>query len=294
MSSCALKKETGLNKPGSSRGVRGAVRRFSSLGLVAPALTLYGVLLVGPLGILVHQSFAAGDNSLTLSHYQSLLSKSFAFSLAETFKISIIAAFAATISGYLVAFYLIRRCSPRTRNRWLSGIVSILFLSLLIRIYALLLTFSAGPIMQFVTGLFGISPTGRTMTEALVTLGLVNFTMPLVILSLLGPIENVNPKLVDAAQTLGAAYWKAFFSIELRLSLAPIVSAGIMTFSLCISAFLIPMILGRGFIDFVANLVYVRFQEVFDPATGAAMAVVLLLMTMVVIYGVQRISTSRG
>jgi putative spermidine/putrescine transport system permease protein len=252
------------------------------------------VLLVGPLGLLVHQSFAAGGNSLTLSHYRALLSESFAFSLIETFKISIIATLAATLLGYLVAFYLIRRCSPRMRNVWLNIIVSILFLSLLIRIYALLLTFGTGPFMQFVTGLFNTSPTSRTMTEMLVVLGLLNFTIPLVILSLLGPIENIDPKLTEAAQSLGAAYWKAFFTIDLKLSLASIVLAGITTFSLCISAFLIPMVLGRGFVNFVANLVYVRFQEVFDPGTGAAMAVALLLITLLVIYGVQRVATSRG
>ena len=290
----SIRQASGRSALGRTSATRGAARRLSPLGLVAPALTLYGMLLVGPLGLLVRQSFAAGGNSLTLSHYRALLSDSFAFSLIETFKISIVATFAATILGYLVAFYLIRRCSPRTRNVWLNVVVSILFLSLLIRIYALLLTFSTGPFMQFVTGLFNISPTSRTMTEMLVVMGLVNFTLPLVILSLLGPIENINPKLIEAAQTLGAAYWKAFFSIEFKLSLASIVSAGITTFSLCISAFLIPMVLGRGFVNFVANLVYVRFEEVFDPGTGAAMAVVLLLITLLVIYGVQRMATPRG
>jgi len=277
-----------------NRGAGSAVRRLSPLGLVAPALALYGVLLVGPLGLLVRQSLATGGDSLTLSHYRALLSESFAFSLIETFKISIIATLASTILGYLVAFYLVRRCSPRMRNVWLNVIVSILFLSLLIRIYALLLTFGTGPFMQFVTGLFNTSPTSRTVTEMLVVLGLLNFTIPLVILSLLGPIENINPKLMEAAQTLGAAYWKAFFGIDFKLSLASFVSAGVTTFSLCISAFLIPMVLGRGFVNFVANLVYVRFQEVFDPATGAAMAIALLVITLLVIYGVQRITTPRG
>ena len=244
--------------------------------------------------LLFHQSFSAGDGLFTLDHYRSLFSRSFAYNLIETLKLSAIAAVAATVSGYLIAFYLIRQCTSRMRNIWLNAIVSILFLSLLIRIYALLLTFGAGPLMEFVTGLFGMSPTSRAMTELLVVLGLVNFTMPLVILSLLGPIENINPKLMEAAQSLGAAYWEAFFSIELKLSLTNLVSVGITAFSLCISAFLIPMVLGRGFVDFVANLVYVRFQEVFDAATGAAMAVALLLITLLVIYSVQWLLIRRG
>lgn len=283
-----------LDRGNIRRAAPNAFRRLPLLALVAPAFALYGVLLVGPLGLVLHQSIAASDNSLTLAHYRALLSESFAFSLIETFKISLIASIAATISGYLIAFYLIRWCTPRMRSIWLKGIVSILFLSLLIRIYALLLTFGSGPLLQVVAGLFNTSPTGRAATETLVVLGLVNFTLPLVVLSLLGPIENINPKLMEAAQTLGAPYWKAFFSIEFKLGLTSIVSAGITAFSLCISAFLIPMILGRGFINFVANLVYVRFQEVFDPAAGAAMAVVLLLMTLLVIYVVQRISAPRS
>ena len=265
--------------------------RTSAFSLVTPALLLYLFLLVGPLCLLLHQSlFSAGPDGskFTLEFYRALFSESFIRSLFDTFRISVIATCIATSLGFLMAYHLIRHSGRRMRNVWLNIIVSILFLSLLIRVYALLLTFSGGGFIGFAAALIGVSSTSRGLTEALVVMGLLNFTIPLVILSLLGPIENINPKLMDAAQTLGAPYWKAFLTIDTALAAPSLLSIAIVTFSLCMSAFLIPMILGRGFVQFVSNLIYVRFEEVFDPSAGAAMAVVMLLITLAIIYGVQR------
>src|ERR1700687_5852952 len=264
--------------------------RAWNFSLGTPVVVLYLFLLVGPLCLLLHQSFFStgpGGSTSALEFYRSLFAESFIRSLLDTFRTSVIATCITTLLGYLMAYHLIRHSSRRTRNVWLNVIVSILFLSLLIRVYALLLTFSGGGFMRFVADLIGVSSTSRALTEALVVMGLLNFTIPLVVLSLLGPIENINPKLMDAAQSLGAPYWKAFLTIDTALSAPSLLSIAIVTFSLCMSAFLIPMILGRGFVQFVSNLIYVRFEEVFDPSTGAAMAVVMLLITLAIIYGVQ-------
>jgi putative spermidine/putrescine transport system permease protein len=63
--------------------------------------------------------------------------------------------------------------------------------------------------------------------------------------------------------------------------------------TLCLSAFVIPMVLGKGRILFVANLIYTRFSEVADYPSGAAISLVMLALSLIVIYGVTRLTDAR-
>jgi ABC-type spermidine/putrescine transport system permease subunit I len=264
--------------------------------LVLPALALYVFLMVGPLLQLVYQSVHTQDGGagrFTIEFYRSLTSPSFVGTLLVTVKTSLASAAICTSIGYLVAYCLVRRCSERVRNIWLNVIVSILFLSLLIRIYALSLTFGSTGVTPWLARVFGFSPTGSGVVEVMIVLGLLNFTLPLAILSLLGVVESVSPALALAAQSLGAPRFKAFLTIDAAICLPRILSTGILIFSLCISAFLVPMILGRGFVQFVSNLVYLRFSDLFDPGTGAAMALVLLAVTLAMIGAAHRLLPNR-
>jgi putative spermidine/putrescine transport system permease protein len=265
--------------------------------LIAPALALYMALLAGSVSGLVVESFhgEASDGRFTISFdtYRSLALGGFGRVLLDTLRISVIATSISVAVGFLVAHHLARRCSPKMRVLWTNMIVSILFLSLLIRVYALALTFGPTGLMPYLAQLLDLRPTSRALTECLVVMGLLNFTMPFVALSLVGVVENINPRLSEAAQSLGAPGWRAFFSIDVALALPSIVGIAAVAFSLCISAFLIPLILGRGFVLFIANLVYVRFSEILDFPTGSAMAVVMLLLAVTLIYGLQRITRRR-
>jgi ABC-type spermidine/putrescine transport system permease subunit I len=265
--------------------------------LIAPAVALYSALLVGPLGGLIVESFHGqevnGGFAGSLDAYRDLASGGFGRVLLDTLRISVIASLISVAAGFLVARHLARHCSPRMRVIWTNVIVSILFLSLLIRIYALALTFGPAGLMPYLALLLNIRPTSRALTECLVVMGLLNFTMPFVTLSLVGVIENINPRLNEAAQSLGAPGWRAFLTTDLTLALPSVVSIAAVAFSLCISAFLIPLILGRGFVLFLANLIYVRSSEILDFQTGSAMAVTMLLLTMALIYGLQRVARGR-
>ena len=64
------------------------------------------------------------------------------------------------------------------------------------RTYALELTFgAAGPLRSILLAL-GISPNGRGYIEILVGAGLLHYIMPMSTLTLLGTIQNVDPRLV--------------------------------------------------------------------------------------------------
>jgi putative spermidine/putrescine transport system permease protein len=104
---------------------------------------------------------------------------------------------------------------PGVLNRlWL------LFLSALIRVYSLELSFGTVGLGRTLSGLMGVSSNSRTYAEFLVVIGLMHHSIPLAALLITATIQNINPRLVEAAQALGAPLWRGHLSITLPLSYA--------------------------------------------------------------------------
>ena len=106
--------------------------------------------------------------------------------------------------------------------------------------------------------------------------------------TLLGTIQNVDPRLVDAAQALGAPAWKAHLTITLPLCMRGLLAAFLFAFTFSISAFVIPMILGKGRVLFISNLIYNRFSEIADYPSGAAISIVLFAVALTIVYVMSR------
>ena len=81
--------------------------------------------------------------------------------------------------------------------------------------------------------------------------------------------------------------------MTIPLSARGLLSAFLISFTLSISAFVIPMILGRGRVTFVSNLIYNRFSELANFPSGSAVAMVMLVFSLTVIYLVSRFTSKR-
>ena len=127
----------------------------------------------------------------------------------------------------------------------------------------------------------------------LVISGLLHYVIPLSALVLVGTIQNINPRWVEAAQSLGAPRWKAHLGITVPLSLRGILAAFVICYTLNISAFVVPLILGKGRITFVSNLIYSRFSEIANYPSGSAISLVMLLLSLILVYGISRLAARR-
>jgi ABC-type spermidine/putrescine transport system permease subunit I len=224
----------------------------------------------------------------TLSNYTELLTPAFADFFFETMRISLLASLTGLIFAFPLAHWITRRFSPRWRAIAVGFFATLMFLSVLVRTYAMELTFgAAGPLRPLLLAL-GISPNGRGYIEILVGAGLLHYIVPVATLTLLVTIQNIDPRLVDAAQALGAPGWKAHLSITLPLSMRGLLAAFLFAFTFSISAFVIPMILGKGRVLFVSNLIYTRFSEIADYPSGAAISIVLFVVALSVVYALSR------
>jgi len=272
-------------------------RNHGPLALILPGSAVFLVLFFLPMAGLFVESLrlyvpgsigSAANAPFTLNNYAELLTPSFGGFFFETLKISLLASLAGLLFAFPLAYWIVRRLSPRWRAIAVGLLVTLMFLSVLVRTYALELTFgAAGPLRPLLLSL-GIMTNGRTYIEVLVAAGLLHYIVPVATLTLLGTIQNVDPRLVDAAQALGASGWRAHLSITLPLSMRGLLAAFLFAFTFSISAFVIPMILGKGRVLFISNLVYTRFSEIADYPSGAAISMVLFAVALAVVYLLSR------
>ncbi len=268
--------------------------------LLAPAIVLFVGLLVFPMTNVVEESFrqfipgrvgSTKDAPYTVFNYAELLNWVYVGYFFETFRISFIASLIALLIAYPIAYFVARFRTNWLRNLMLGFLVTMMFLSSVVRVYALELTFGPVGLMRPISKLLGMRANSPEFAELLVISGLLHYVIPMSALILVGTVQNINPRWVEAAQSLGASRCKAHLGITVPLSLRGILAAFAICYTLNISAFVVPMVLGKGRITFVSNLIYNRFSEVANHPSGSAISLIILLLSLLLVYGISRLLT---
>ena len=278
-----------------------SVRRRGS-GLILPAVVVVAVLLVVPLLLVGDESLrlfvpgrvgSAHNAPLTLENYAELVRPAYARYFADTLRISLVASLLALLLAYPIGYRVAREARARVRRAWIAFLVVMLFLSILIRVYAVSLAVGPAGFGRGIAEFLGLALSSRGYAELSIVLGLLHCLIPMAAIVLLAPLQALNPRLVEAAQALGAPAWKAHATITLPLSVRGVMAAFMLCFTFSISAFVIPLVLGKGRVLFVSNLIYSRFGEIGNYPGGAALSIALLGLSLLVVYALDRAAASR-
>ncbi|MDE6259575.1 MAG: iron ABC transporter permease, partial [Oscillospiraceae bacterium] len=109
---------------------------------------------------------------------------------------------------------------------------------------------------------------------------------PVCYMMLKGLLKNIDPSLEEAARDMGASRGKVFMTVTLPLLLPGLGNAFLVTFIESIADFANPMIIGGSY-DTLATTIYLQITGAYDKAGAAAMAVVLLSITLLM-FAVQK------
>jgi putative spermidine/putrescine transport system permease protein len=283
---------------------RSSTLRLHPIALaLVPALLIFALLFIAPMAGMALESFrlftpgrigAVAGAPFTTNNYAELLNLPFLGLFIETFRVSLAATIVGLVVSYPLAWFIVRRFSPRGRAVATGLLITLILLSMLVRTYAIELTFGSVGILRPVLRALEISPNSGWYIECLVGAGLLHYIIPVATLTLLGTVQNVDPRLLDAAQTLGAPSWRAHLTITLPLSRTGLVSAFLIALTFSISAFVIPMVLGKGRVLFLSNTIYNRFSEIADYPSGAAISIVMLAVSLMVVLGISTLSRPRA
>jgi putative spermidine/putrescine transport system permease protein len=266
------------------------VGRRVRLLLLGPYVLLLVVFFVVPLLLMVgislsRESFGRLEWALTLRHYVRFLTDSYYLSvLADTLWLGVLTTVATLLLGYPLAYHL-----ALTRSRWkpllIVFILSPLLVGIVIRCYGWMILLADRGLINTTLVEHGwlARPLPLMYNKFGVTVALVHVFLPFMVLSLTGVLKRIEPALIEASQTLGASPRRAFWEVTLPLSLPGILAGSLLVFSLAISSFVVPILIGGFKVHVLPMTVYEQVLSVFDWPFGAANAIVLLVISVALI-----------
>jgi putative spermidine/putrescine transport system permease protein len=241
---------------------------------------------------LSRQSFGAFEWAFTFKNYARFLTDAFYLGvLWDTLWLGFLVTVAALLLGYPVAYHL-----AHTRTRWkpllLVFILSPLLVGIVIRCYGwMILLADRGLVNATLVERGWLAGPLPLMYNAFgVGVALVHVFLPFMILSLTGVLKRIEPALLEAANTLGASPARTFLEVTLPLSLPGILAGSLLVFSLAISSFVVPVLLGGFKVYVLPIIVYEQILSVFDWPFGAANALILLVISLAIIAGYVKVT----
>jgi len=108
--------------------------------------------------------------------------------------------------------------------------------------------------------------------------------LPFMALPLYVSLEQIDPRLIEAAQDLYASGTKAFLKVTLPLSLPGVIAGTLLTFIPATGDFINAQLLGTRDQYMIGNVIQSRFLEITDYPTAAALSFVLMGLILVAIF----------
>lgn len=272
------------------------------LALLAPAVLVVVLLLAAPLGALLSYSFAPGGstradfaNGVTLENYAGILNDWFYLAIIlKTLWYSLIVTAASIALGWPLAYFLWKAPS-RVKTLLTVAVVAPLLISIPVRNYGWMVILGDTGIVNMALMALGFieQPLKMMYTNFAVVLGLTHVLMPFVVLAVLATLERIPANLAEAAQSLGASPVIAVAAIVVPLSAPGVIAGASLVFCVAVSSYVTPALMGPSGAKYSATLVYQQFVSAFDWPRGAAIAAVLLAITIFTLLFILGIASRR-
>jgi putative spermidine/putrescine transport system permease protein len=223
------------------------------LFLVLPVLVSFALFVAPQIAFLrgsLFRNLGYGEigSTLTFENYRQFLTDAFYLdSLLLTVGLSLATVVVSILVGFPMAYGLARSTSP-WRSTWVTLLIASSLVTVVIKALGLMVLLSVnGPVNKALVALNLMDAPIRMLSYNIgVTLGLVHYTLPLVVLVLFSVIQTIPQSLEEAAASLGAGPWRAAWRVVLPLALPGLVAAGLMAFNLAMGTFTSTALLGGG------------------------------------------------
>ncbi|MFJ9989330.1 ABC transporter permease [Pseudomonas putida] len=268
--------------------------------LSAPALALFAALLIVPLLLTLVLSFNVFDYEVgiradhwTFEHYLALLGDSYFLEIFwRTFWISALVTLLCVVIGVPEAYILSRMGSP-WRSIFLVVILTPLLISVVVRAFGWSLLLGADGLVNHAIQALGGAPMKLLYTPFAVIVALVHVMLPFMIIPVWTSLQKLDPAAEQAALSLGASQAKVMRLVVLPQVMPGVLSGTLIVFGLAASSFAIPGLLGGRRLKMVATLVYDQYLADLNWPMGAAIAIALLLVNLLIMLSWNRMIERR-
>ncbi len=211
----------------------------------------------------------------------------------RSFWLALIATAICLLVGYPVA-YLMSREGPGFQRVAMALIMLPMWMNFLLRTYSWMSILENNGLLNQLLQKIGViylynKITGSDIeyfqlirTPGAVVLGMVYNYLPFMILPIYTVLCKLDPRLIEAAQDLGANSANVFRRVILPLSVSGIVSGVTMVFVPSVSTFAISRLLGGGTQMMLGDLIENQFLGgAYNPHLGAAISMVMMVIVVV-------------
>jgi spermidine/putrescine transport system permease protein len=262
--------------------------------LLAPGVLWLATLFLVPLGFLGYQSLQSGifptyEFTWELSNFTDAISD-YREQLVRSFLYAGIATVVALFLAYPLVYWIAFRAGP-WRNLFLLAIVAPFFVTYLIRTLAWLnILADEGPVVGFLQWANVLGEDDRLLaTTFAVVSGITYNFLPFMALPLYVSLEQIDPRLLEAAKDLYASSFQAFLRVTLPLSAPGIVAGTLLTFIPAAGDFINAEFLGTPKQQMIGNVIQAKFLESLDYPTAASLSFILMAAILIAVLVYARI-----
>lgn len=265
--------------------------------LILPMYIFSILFVLGPLLYMIALSFATNHEGLgvtfrfTLENFKKMADPVYVGTFVQSFQVAIMTTILVVVIGYPFGYFMAKQ-SKRGKRLLMFLIMVPFWTSSLLRMYGWIIVLQAKGIVNTVLIQLGLIrvPIKILYSYPAVLIGMVYALLPFMILSVYSSVEKMDWTLVEAAKDLGASNWKAFSTVTLKLTLPGLLSGVILTFIPSMGLFFIADILGGNKIVLVGSLIQDQLGRGGNWPFAAALSVVLMILTSLMIYLYRRIT----
>jgi putative spermidine/putrescine transport system permease protein len=262
---------------------RGPHSRYWAL-FVGPYAAYLLVFLVLPfvnvalLSVYLHSPTKIAVEEFTATNYAKLWEVYYATLFLRTLRLSLVVTVVCAVLGYPVAYFLARSTS-RMMTLGLFLLIMPLLVSTVIRVFGWLVILGSEGLVNQGLRLLGARESVRLLhTEGAVIIGLAQQTMPFMVLPIMAAIERISPSLEEAARNLGANWGQMFVRTILPLSMPGLLSGSLLVFSVSMSAFVTPALMGGRRERMVGQQIYEEVLTAYNWPGAASLTIVLSVL----------------
>jgi spermidine/putrescine transport system permease protein len=252
---------------------------MKSKAISYPYVGWMALFVIAPILIITVYAFTTNGWDFTLDNFQDMAQYASAF--GRSFALAAVATVVCLLIGYPMAYFLARE------SGWLNRMATMLimlpmWMNFLLRTYSWKFLLERNGLLNSFFGLFGLGPFQMIDTQGAIVLGMVYNFLPYMVLPIFTVIEKIDPKVIEAAQDLGANNATVFRRVIFPLSLPGVLSGITMVFIPSVSTFAISRLLGGSKTLLLGNLIDMQFVgAAYNPHLGSAISLVMMVIVMV-------------
>lgn len=193
--------------------------------------------------------------------------------------------------GYPLAYVIAKTVSPNRNTLLVILVLCAMQLDMVIRLFGLMVLMGDNGLINEGLrwfGLIGDDPLPLMYNFFGVVVGLVQFSLPFMILSVVGIIQGINPSLEEAARSLGATRWQSFWKITIPMSMPGILAGMLLVFAISFSSYVVPTLMGGWKVVVLPIHIFQQIAELGKWQFGATIAVVMFGISVLSMLVYQR------